>query len=84
MTANIRHIGGSSVRPPNGVNEVARAAIEDVAERVASGNVVGVSIALQFADGSCGKAVGGFRRSWPTIGALEEMKYDLLQAGADE
>lgn len=78
MTADIRHIRGDEIRPARGPNKNALDCITDVMGRVKSGEVVGVSIAIQYADGACGQVTGGFRKSWTTIGALEAMKHDLL------
>lgn len=83
MTAELRHIRGACIRSKRGVNESAMETIGRVARMVESGEVVGVSIALQYADGSAGRTTGGFRQAWPTIGALEEMKYDILNGDKD-
>lgn len=78
MTASVTHINGSEVRTRRGTNTNAVRCLRDVTKLVKSGEVVGVMVALQYADGSAGTSKGGFIRTYPIVGALEDMKHKLL------
>lgn len=81
MTATVVSIQGDEVRSERGTNKDALASLASVMKMAKSGEVVGVAIAIQFADGSSGTNIGGFLRHYPVVGALEDMKRKLL---ADE
>lgn len=77
MMGNVKHIHGDEIVNQNGVNELAKEALASTAELVDSGEVAGVIIIRQHADGSTTNLSGGFLYNTRIVGELMKQVVSL-------
>lgn len=67
---SVHHIDGDEIVTQEGVNHECVACLERALEKARDGEIVGVAMALQYADGSTSGPMGGFIYNSRIIGEL--------------
>lgn len=67
---NVQHIGGGEIKNEKNVNDLAVECLESVMENVKDGDVVGVIVIKQHADGATTSSSGGFVLNSRVVGEM--------------
>lgn len=67
---SVHHIGGDEILPASGVNQDCIECLERILEKARQGEIVGVAMAVQYADGSTSGPCSGFLFNSRVVGEL--------------
>lgn len=78
---SVHHIDGDEIVPQSGGNQECIECLERVLEKARNGEIVGVAMAAQYADGSTSGPAGGFLYNSRIVGELM-IRVTKLSGGA--